>query len=84
MFVDLGDFGDKPPSSFFENFEIALVLSGNFKIFKNALEKFIPNRTPKHVFTSRNNVNHFVNKSINSLQQELIKVRHVKARTLLL
>ena len=33
---------------------MALVYSGNFKIFKNALGQFIPNRPPKHVFTSTN------------------------------
>ena len=39
----------------FENFEIALFYSGNFKIFKNALGQFIPNCPPKHVITSTNN-----------------------------
>ena len=38
----------------FEKFEIASFYSGNFKIFKNELGKFIPNRPPKHVITSRN------------------------------
>ena len=28
--------------------------SGDFKIFKNALGQFIPNRPPKHVITSTN------------------------------
>ena len=29
--------------------------SSNFKLFKNALRKFIPNCPPKHVITSTNN-----------------------------
>ena len=28
--------------------------SGNFKIFKNTIGQFIPNRPPKHVITSTN------------------------------
>ena len=36
----------------FKDFEIVLVLLGQFQIFKNALRQFIPNRSPKHVITS--------------------------------
>ena len=38
----------------FKNFEAAIVLLGCFKMFKNALGQFGPNRTPKHVITSTN------------------------------
>ena len=34
--------------------EITFVIFENFKIFKNALGTFIPNRTSKHVITSTN------------------------------
>ena len=39
-----GDLGDKLTSFY----------SGNFKIFKNVLGKFISNYPPKHVITSTN------------------------------
>ena len=53
MFVS-GDFGDKSPSWFLKKLKLPSFYSGNFKIFKNALEQFIPNRPPKHVITSTN------------------------------
>ena len=36
----------------FENFEIVLVSTGNFKIFKNAFGEFVSNRPNKYVITS--------------------------------
>ena len=53
MFVS-GDFGDKSLSRFLKNLKFPSFYSGNLKIFKNALEQFIPNRPPKQVITSIN------------------------------
>ena len=53
-----GDFGDKLPSWFLKILILPSFYSGNFKIFKNVLEQFIPNRPPKHVITS---INHTIN-----------------------
>ena len=47
----LGDFWDKQPSSFLK---ILILFSGNFKIFKNALGQFIPNRHLNYVIASIN------------------------------
>ena len=52
-----GDFWDKSLSVFFFFFLILKLPSfytGNFKIFKNTLGKFIQNRPPKRVITSNN------------------------------
>ena len=50
----LGNFRNKWPSWFLKILKLHLLYSSNFKIFKNALGKFIPNRPPKHVITSTN------------------------------
>ena len=47
-------FWDKSPSWFLNNLKLPSFYSGNFKIFKNVLGQFIPNRPPKHVITTTN------------------------------
>ena len=47
-----GDFGDKSPLWFLKILKLPLFHSGNFEIFKNALEKFNPNHPSKLVITS--------------------------------
>ena len=49
-----GDFWDTSPSWFLKILKLPWFYSGNFKIFKNALRQFIPNRPPKNVITSIN------------------------------
>ena len=49
-----GGFWDISPSSFLKILKLPSLYLGNFKIFKNALEQFIPNHPPKHVITSTN------------------------------
>ena len=53
-----GNFWNKSPSRFLKILKLRLFYSWNFKIFKNALGQFIPNRPPKHVITSTNQSNH--------------------------
>ena len=53
MFVS-GDFGDKSPSWFLKILTLPSFYSRNFKIFKNSLGQFIPNRPLKHVITNSN------------------------------
>ena len=38
------------------NLKLPLFYSGNYKIFKNALVQYIPNRHPKHVITCNNSM----------------------------
>ena len=40
----------------FENLKLPSFYSGNYKIFKNTLLQFIPNRPPKHVITNTNSM----------------------------
>ena len=47
-----GNFWDKSPSWFSKILKLPSFYLGNFKILKNALVQFIPNRPPKHVITS--------------------------------
>ena len=48
-----GDFGDKSHSWFLKNLKLPSFYSVIFKIFKNALGKFIPNLPPKYVITQK-------------------------------
>ena len=50
----LGDSWDKSPSCFLAILKLPSFYSSIFKIFKNTLGQFIPNRLPKHVITSTN------------------------------
>ena len=49
-----GNFWDKSSSWFFKILKLPSFHLGNFKIFKNALRQFIPNRPPKYLITSTN------------------------------
>ena len=40
----------------FENLKLPSFYSGNYNIFKNTLQEFIPNRPPKHVITNTNSM----------------------------
>ena len=48
----MGDFWDKSPWRFLKTLKLPSFYSRSFNIFKHALGKFIPNRSPKHVITS--------------------------------
>ena len=47
-------FGGKSPLWFLKILKLFLFYSGNFKIFRNALVQFIPNRPSKYVISSTN------------------------------
>ena len=49
-----GDFWDQLPSWFLETLKLSSFFSSNFKIFKNAIQQFIPNCLPKHMTTNIN------------------------------
>ena len=48
------DFWDKTTSWFLKILNLPLFYYGNFKMFENALEQFIPHLPPKHVITCTN------------------------------
>ena len=52
----MGKFWGQITLVIFENLKLLLFYSGNYKIFKNALAPFIPNRPPKHAITSTNSM----------------------------
>ena len=51
-----GTFLGKITLVIFENLKLSSFYSGNYKLFKNALAQFIPNRPPKHVVISTNSM----------------------------
>ena len=48
------NFGDKSPLWFLKILKLFLFYSDNFKIFRNALVQFFPNRPSKYVISSTN------------------------------
>ena len=49
-----GGFWDKSLSWFSKTLRLPSLYPGNFKVFKNALEQFVPNCPPKHAIISAN------------------------------
>ena len=70
MFVSC-NFWDKQPSRFLKNLKLPSFYLGNFKIFKNALRQFIPNRAPNYVITSTNFID---NKRLSVTWQSVTKL----------
>ena len=68
----LSNFCDKYPHDFWKfwncSISLPLLYSSNFKIFKNSVGQFIPNRPPKHVATIR--IKKYRDKLTRNLEEE--------------